>query len=1001
MAKFSHKTLVLLLFLTLIVTNISLRSPVFAVDEAQWNPVDIPTEGAPGKWTLAEGSDTSHLTLAKDGTLYCYANPSGTTYTLFKSTDNGRSWTTTGKVTDAIIDIAVLPQDDTSIYYATTERVYKSIDAGNTFIMLPIPGGAGSGNVLITSIDVVHVGNTNMVAVSTIDYDTAEYGGVYLLDEGLVSTGWVDTCIGDYDVYRVAFSPDYTDDRQLTAVTSDETDTYIMSKIYTGDWGQAIGNACIPGIVPATACIAFPDTYNGLSDNAVFLMGIDTGVNSGDVYKIPHVIAPAPSIATDLNMGVSYNLPGVDIASLTTSGNTIFAGCAGSALVFISTDNGASWTWCNKSPTGQTNTCVLIAPDFVNQHKVYAATNGTESGFSCSNDAGITWNQISLIDTQINDIPDFTTPSATTVFMLTFNINNQKHSLWRTLDNGRTWDRIFCSSFTGIDNLKWVKTIPQYSIDTPSIVVAGQKDGNPVIWESNDNGQTFTPHITPCVVDTWSIVDNHKWFIGGYDGSKALIYYTANGGNFYTAPAEVCDQQLTTIVLSPNYTQEKMILAGNTIGQVYLSEDNGVTFRMLGQQLPLTFGIGRINLAFDSKFSENKIIYASSDANVTSTSTERIFRFTLNKSTSWLSICAGLPDNTIIRQVAIADNGTLYAINIQAVVAADKKGGVVRSLNPTSSSPAFETILRGLDDTDTIFIISINEHQLWAVDTTNTRLMTFADSLSVPVVPISPEDNASGLSISNLNLKWQALGGSNEYEWQVSDNADFTGILPGLTGTSESCSARLTGLEPATTYYWRVRGSKPFLSPWSNPMSFTTILGGSNVTPLLTVPAAGAITTLKPVFQWGTIASANKYDLLVAEDASFENIVIDKTGDNALPSNAWESDISLKKSATFFWKVRACSNNSFSNWSAVSVFTTDAPLSNPVSSETTTQTVILAQQSQPVSALPTQTLTVTNQSTVNVKVNIPPLLIYGGITLLAVIVITLVILAIATIRRHH
>jgi len=639
----------------------------------------------------------------------------------------------------------------------------------------------------------------------------------------------------------------------------------------------------------------------------------------------------------------------------------------------------------------------------MNQHKVYAVTSGTESGFSCSNDSGITWEQISLIDTKIDDIPDFATPSATTVFMLTFNSSNLKHSLWRTLDSGRTWDRIFCGSFTGVDNLKLVKTIPQYSPDTPSIIIDGQSDSNPIIWESNDNGQTFTPHITPCITDTWSVLDSRKWFIGGYDGSKGLIYYTANGGISYITPAEVGNQQLTTIVLSPNYTQDKTILAGNTVGQVYLSEDNGVTFRMLGQQLPPTTGIGRISLAFDNKFSENKIIYVSTDAKVTSTSKERIFRFTLDKSTNWKSIYTGLPDNAIISQVAIASDGTLYAVNTQSVVAADKKGGIIRSLDPTNSSPTFESITRGLDDTDTMFDLSIYEHQLWSVDTKYTRLMTFADSLSAPVIPISPEDNKPGLGISKLNLTWQALGGATEYEWQVSDNTGFTGILSGLTGASESCSARPTDLEPATTYYWRVRVSKPFLSPWSIPRSFTTILGGSNIVPLLSVPVAGGITALKPIFQWGTIASANQYELLVATDASFQNIIIDKTGDNALPGNAWESDIRLEKSITYYWKVRACSNNSFSDWSAVSVFTTDdpVPVAVAVLSETSVPVTITTQQSQPTSVLPPQTQTVTNQSTVNVNINIPPVLIYGGIALLAIIVITLTILAIATIRRRH
>ena len=320
-------------------------------------------------------------------------------------------------------------------------------------------------------------------------------------------------------------------------------------------------------------------------------------------------------------------------------------------------------------------------------------------------------------------------------------------------------------------------------------------------------------------------------------------------------------------MVSPNYTQDKTVLAGNTVGQVYLSEDNGTNFNLLGQQLPLTAGIGRISLAFDSKFNENKIIYATTDAKVTSTSKERIFRFTIGKSTSWQSIYGSLPDNAIIKQLAIANDGTLYAVNTEAIVTADKKGGVVRSLDPTSSSPTFETMLSGLDDTITLNKLSVCGNQLWTVDTKNTRLMTFIDSLSAPVTLVSPDNKASGLDTTNLNLKWQTLNGATEYEWQVSDNTGFTGIPAGLTGTSESSSARPTGLEPAATYYWRVRTSKPFLSRWSDTWSFNTVLGGSNVVPSLSVPEAGAKTTVKPIFQWSTIASADKYDLLVAKDA--------------------------------------------------------------------------------------------------------------------------------------
>ena len=131
-------------------------------------------------------------------------------------------------------------------------------------------------------------------------------------------------------------------------------------------------------------------------------------------------------------------------------------------------------------------------------------------------------------------------------------------------------------------------------------------------------------------------------------------------------------------------------------------------------------------------------------------------------------------------------------------------------------------------------------------------------------------------------------------------------------------------------------------------------------------------------------------------------IVIDRTGNNALPGNAWESDINLKNSATFYWKVRACSNNSFSDWSAIRVFTTDDAPADPVVSEKSTPVALSTQQPQLVTTLTTtQTQLPLAQSTVNVNLNIPPGILYGGIALIAVILITLMTLAVITIKRHH
>jgi len=131
--------------LVLLLSLLGLGTPAIAApDTVKWSQVNLPTEGESGNWVLASGSDVQHLTMAIDGTLYCYANPSGTSYTLFKSTDGGYSWSYTGKVKDTIVDIATAPDNASIVYYATSSDVYQSTDAGDSFSQLPPnPGGAG------------------------------------------------------------------------------------------------------------------------------------------------------------------------------------------------------------------------------------------------------------------------------------------------------------------------------------------------------------------------------------------------------------------------------------------------------------------------------------------------------------------------------------------------------------------------------------------------------------------------------------------------------------------------------------------------------------------------------------------------------------------------------------------------------------------------------------------------------------------------------------------
>ena len=130
MIKFVLRLLLLLIFIS---SYLVVSPQPLDAGELNWSRVAIPTNGVGGNWVLAQGSDLDHLTLASDGTLYCFANPAATQFRLFKSTDGGKSWSYCGRVEESIIDIAISPDNPALVYYASTSQVFKSVDAGSTF----------------------------------------------------------------------------------------------------------------------------------------------------------------------------------------------------------------------------------------------------------------------------------------------------------------------------------------------------------------------------------------------------------------------------------------------------------------------------------------------------------------------------------------------------------------------------------------------------------------------------------------------------------------------------------------------------------------------------------------------------------------------------------------------------------------------------------------------------------------------------------------------------
>ena len=904
--SFPIKIIALGLVLLLCLLGSMTTPAVAAADEAEWSEVNLPTEGEPGGWVLAEDADILHLTRDIKGKLYAGADVDGAD-TLFKSEDEGHSWTETGYTGGAITDIVCSSINTDVIYVTDSSHVYKSEDAGESFRTVAdatLP--ALDVGEAITCLDVGYVEGKPYLFIGTADADGGDFGGTYYLTEASLGARWTDLEIGSQDVYSIAVSPTFADDSQIIAVVTDEARTIVVeSHGAAGAWQQMAELLDASGgsfdIVSASN-ICFPADY----EDELFV-GVAGDTVTGGVYRV--------------NPGDSYRFAvDADISSLDLIGKTgnarLMAGAQDASTVYYSPDDGESWETPEKPPAGDGATHVLMARDFAASGQAYATTGGTDSAFSYTADYGASWNQLSLIDTTIQVILELA-PSPVydedgTLFLLTW---GGETSLWRSLDSGTNWERVFTTSLPNVDSLNKVALSPQYGENSQLIFLAGTSGGNPALWKSKDNGENFTRRPAPSTIDTWVIVDDTTFFFGSYDGSHGRLYHTSNSGMSYSEGTEVGDDPLNSIAISPNHAADETILMGNSSGWVYWSDDGGDSFEPLPGDATSAPFTGAVAIAFDPEFADNDTVYAASD-----TADEGIFRFTIGSSDEWENIDS--PAGGMMKQVVLSEAGVLYATN------SDADGGIERCLDPTYSlGPTFETVTQGLDNGATLAKLWLVDNRLWSIDSTNVKLVTLVDSLTQPVTLISPANRAPGAGavindvVKDVKLDWRPLSGATSYHWQLDDDTNFSSVL--FEDDSESSYVRLPDLEPATTYYWRVRATEPVLSPWSAKWSFTTSLGAEVVAPRLLYPEAGASNApLKPVLQWSAIAGAEGYEIIISTDAALANPTILKMGDYALPGTAWECNVSLSANTTYYWKVRAVNGDTRSEWSAVSAFKT-------------------------------------------------------------------------------
>jgi photosystem II stability/assembly factor-like uncharacterized protein/phosphodiesterase/alkaline phosphatase D-like protein len=219
----------------------------------------------------------------------------------------------------------------------------------------------------------------------------------------------------------------------------------------------------------------------------------------------------------------------------------------------------------------------------------------------------------------------------------------------------------------------------------------------------------------------------------------------------------------------------------------------------------------------------------------------------------------------------------------------------------------------------------------------NSNVITVSTLPSTPNTPTAT--TATTITTSGFTANWNAVAGATGYHLDVATDAAFSSIVAGYNDldAGTAITYAVTGLNPGTTYYFRVRAlNAGGTSANSNVITVSTLPATPN-TP--TATTATSITTSGFTANWNVVVGATGYRLDVAMDVGFGSIV---TGYNDLDvGNATAYPVTGQiPGTTYYYRVRAVNGggtSASSNVITVSTLPTapNAPTATTATSITT------------------------------------------------------------------
>lgn len=908
--------------------------PVFS-GATVWSAESIPTkiDNVLGPDNPGDNIDVRDFSMTENGlAIYAVAGNSITTNVLYKSTDYGVTWTVIN--IPIIADfVAVAPDhhDIIAIANSTTPEVYVSTDGGTTWYSLGAPQEEGANPATVIYDIAISETREAKNCLAVAGKEAGDIANLWYFNIGETVPTWQETRTlagftnGD-EVRAIAFSGAYSLDAVLVVISEDDgVGIYLqIIDISAEKWNAGAGYLSYPCTVVAdagitglsSASLSLAPGYVGSDDDTrtVFIgltvLGNASAVATSGIYRFVNTTKTV--ISTD-----------VQIHSVAFNGSYLVAGGYDSTIVHRCSNPSSaaptvSTASLTKYPGGENK--VLVA--WLNSD-VVAGTCGNESAFSISVNNGLSFNDISLIDTVIANALDVEVSlNGSTVYLVTN--DGADASLWRKTSK---WQRVFSGQGT-------TSYIVRISPDNSGYVYLAKSNGTIIYF--NGSGGTTQWSVRTCNINIVDLAVESNAVAYAVDVAGVVSRSTNYGFGWGIPMATTLGSGASIVSISSG-----KLLVGSQNGHVAYSLDGNTTWTVIPQIVEM--GAGSVQVVADQYFSSNKVIYAASN-----TGGQNIKKWQIDTSTEWTDVFNGTLNGGIYGLTI--NNNTLYALEY---------GGGQSTLwiciSPTSATATSiswsSSTTTGTTDVDDALVqldatprgLKSSSSKVWAVKKNGTNKLYSFTNTSISLTLLKPESGATFKvntftgAAYDIPFSWDRPTETTEYELDIALDLNFSSLVTTVTvptineiafvlvGPGQPPGAANVNLMPGTTYYWRIRTTKPVFSGYSSSKYF--FIEPINATlPGVTTPPSGQVNmSSRPAFSWAPMVGATEYQFILSDNISMESPIVDVT----VTTCGFAVTRELEHGKTYFWQVRVIRPIE-SDWSPLANFTVAEQPDEPV-----------------------------------------------------------------------